>query len=215
MNKGLIAAVVAVVAIAAAAGIFIMSRSSNNKTADSTDSTNTMMADVSTERRSLREFMNLAGNQTCTFSDMETQSDGAIYAGGGKFRGDFTSVSAGQSVASHMVSDGTDIFVWVDGQPGGFKASLADLDKVAANTDGGSVDVNKQVDYECQSWAVDNSKFNTPNIEFTELGAMLQGMGDLTTDQAAEVNDANAMQCAACDSLPAESQAQCKQVLGC
>ena len=218
MGKGaMIAVAVGIVAAVAVAGAVIMSRPASETPAN----INTEVSSGETPS-SLRALMNFANNQHCTFSDTESASEGEVYVGNGKMRGNFETTSDSEVLNSHMISDGTNMYVWFDGAEEGFTASLSDIEAMSDSFAGSgqkTVDFDQQVDYDCNPWAVDNTVFNLPGgIEFKDFGAMMGGLGDLMMEGSSEgeVNaDTKTLQCEACDSLPAEAAAQCKQVLGC
>ena len=89
-------------------------------------------------------------------------------------RGDFTSVSAGQSIKSHMITDQGYIYVWTDMMDQGFKMS-ANTNSTGED-ENSSVDVNQEIEWDCEPWSEDSSMFNLPSgIKFMEMGgAMMQ-----------------------------------------
>jgi hypothetical protein len=165
--------------------------------------------------------MGLASNQTCTFTDAESSSNGTVYASGGKVRGDFSSTTGTTTTVSHVFSDGTDFYMWVDGEAEGMKVSLesfSDLNTKSSDPKTKSVDPDKQVDFRCAPWTVDSAVFNLPNIKFTNFSSLMMSAPSGMMSEEGEGStqmDMKAAQCAACDNLPAESVAQCKQALSC
>lgn len=169
---------------------------------------------------SLKGLLGLGLAQQCTFSDTTegAMTSGTVYVSNGKMRGDFTSTTGGQTVTSHMISDSTNSYIWMDGQSTGLKTTFeaqADGDtptsSPAAQT--GGVDVNKDVNYSCSPWLVDSSKYNLPSgVQFTDLNNLFPaaagaGVGASTSTKT--------QQCAACDTAPASAKAQCLAALGC
>ncbi|RJR15044.1 hypothetical protein C4579_03180 [Candidatus Microgenomates bacterium] len=228
MNKTVMAVVgIAVVGALAAGAYFMLKPSSTSPTGSNPlipgQANNAAMGNSS----SFRSLMNLVGNQRCTFSD-DMGNSGVVYGSSGSVRGDFQGTTANNSIQTHMISDGNMMYLWFDGESSGFKGSLADIESMNAQTQGStksqkSVDLDKQVDYDCQGWTVDNSLFVPPsNVTFTDYSQMMQGMpgammeGESGAAMEAEGStDVKAMQCAACESLPGDAQTQCKQALGC
>jgi len=216
MNKGVLLGLAAVIIVAlAAVGYALMNRP---ETSSPPSPSGAMIDELTQENTpaSLRELMQVTANQMCTFSD-EDDSSGTIYVGGGKMRGDFTSVSEIET-GTHMVSDSANIYMWFDEAPDGFKVSLADIEKFTDFGEDGqkSVDLDQSMDFECSPWAVDNSVFDLPNIEFNDFGAMVQGAGNVIEGDTTEGDsDTRAIQCGACDSLPGDASTQCRQALGC
>lgn len=214
MNKGLLIGVAAVVIIAVAGVGAYMTM--GNKTQTPADNTS-MMTDETNSMSDSKSFMDLLGltsNQMCTFSD-EKGSGGTVYTGGGKVRGDFTSDIDNTVTNTHVISDSQNVYLWFDGAEEGFKMPMTDIEKFQSSdtTTAKSLDVDKKVDYECNAWTVDTSKFTLPNMTFEDFGAMMQGVVENITRD--EENTDTSAQCSACNNLPAESQAQCLQLLNC
>src|ERR1700683_114218 len=76
---------------------------------------------MSTQKKSLFDFFSMTGSQKCTFSDSTNKSSGTVYVSGGKMRGDFQSSNNGKTNSSHMLNDGTFVYIWSDGQTNGIK----------------------------------------------------------------------------------------------
>lgn len=211
MNKGiLIGVVVAVLVGLGVLGFFLL-----NKSNSSTNPPGSMM-----EQSSGKTFRDLMGlnNQECSFSD-ESGNSGVIYAASGKVRGDFMA----ESMQTHMISDGADVYLWFDGAESGYKMSFSSMDE--ASMEGTSttetpqtVDFDSKVDYECKGWRVDNSKFALPNMEFNDFSKMMEDassmMEDTSLPEAGEELDLSS-QCSTCNTLPESARAQCLQALGC
>lgn len=219
MNKGvIIGVVVLLLLLLVGGGFFLMNRNSTSSSTskNTTNSVLTENVNEQTSGKTLRELMGMTANQTCTFNDNTSATEGTIYSGGGKFRGDFTSQVNGIASNTHILSDGGNMYMWIDGTTDGFKMAISDIDQFSNNSaTQKSVDFNNQIDYKCSAWAVDNSMFDLPDIKFTDFGAMA-----IPTNTATEEGQTNTsstgLNCEACDNLPAgEAQAQCKLALGC
>ncbi len=213
MSKVLIGAIVVVVAAIAVIG-FVLTQAkpaSNNMASDKVE--NALEGSNGDGKSSLRELMALANNQRCTFSDTETGSSGEIFVSGGKVRGDFEVTAEGQTISSHMISDTENLYMWTDGLDTGLKMSIIEAGEPEDNMSGEtqSVDLNQKVDYECTGWNVDNSKFDLPDIEFNDFSAMF----NMNMEESTESGSGDTNTCGICDSLPEESQAQCRSALGC
>ena len=75
---------------------------------------------MTTQKKSFFDFFSMAGSQKCTFSDSTNNSSGTVYVSGGKMRGDFQSSNNGKTNSSHMINDGTYVYIWTDGQTNGY-----------------------------------------------------------------------------------------------
>lgn len=120
----------------------------------------------------------VARNQSvkCTFNhstDVDTSS-GTVYVSGGKIRGDFD-INAKQAVGTfqaHMITDGEYSYVWSSLLAQGFKMPIAKASAQTASQPTSGVDYNQNLDYQCESWSVDDSVFITPSdISFVSISA--------------------------------------------
>lgn len=213
MNKGILIAIAVIVLIGGAIGFTMMNKP---KTATPETPTNTETSNGTMEVKSLRDLWTLGNNQTCTFSDTTTGNNGVVYVSSGSMRGDFTSMVNGTSTDSHMIVAGDAMHMWVDGQPSGFKSSLTQLENLGSNPSAPkTVDLDQQVDYDCNSWSVDASKFAVPSdIEFMDMSAMMESMPPTMMDNGTNTTPTSD-QCAACDSLSGTYKTQCLQALNC
>ena len=162
------------------------------------------------------------GSSTCTVnnSDANQNTSGTVYIGSGKMRGDFTSNSSVGSVESHMISDGTNVYVWSTGMTQGMKMPISQAQSSKGPNGQPSMYAEK-VNYNCQAWSVDQSKFQLPNIKFVTLADMMGG-GSAYGASASGGGSAGASagsgapSCAMCDAAPAGTQRdQCRAALGC
>lgn len=218
MNKNLVVTIVVVlIIIAAAGGYFFMNRSQTAPVATQTQEAS-MAPTSTTEKASLKDFMSMGGSQKCLFNDPETQTNGEVYISEGKMRGDFNAKVGDKLVPSHMVNDGKDIYIWMDDQTTGFKTSLQAIEEMSQHEGmtgvNQSVDLNKQVDYSCEGWIRDETKFAVPvEVKFQDMGAMMQSMkGAASMAPSASIP---AAACAACDNLQGSQRDQCRTALKC
>lgn len=205
--------IVAVIIVAVAVWMMANTRSApTNSAADpGTENTNTNAA----KAQSLTALLAANTPQVCSFrtsADAST-SEGKVYMARGMMRGDFVSVSSGETFTSHMITKDGSVYTWVENMNTGFKTSSNA--GAGANTESGqqaAVDMEQELNYDCQPWSVDTSTFKLPvNIEFNDVGAMMKPKLDASTN----TGEPNA-QCGACDQIPAgPSRDQCKTTLGC
>src|SRR5690606_25595437 len=100
-------------------------------------------------------------------------SKGTVYITGPKIRGDFTSSVevpglVSMDVTSHMISDGEFIHTWTSLSNEGYKNAVSS--KTEANTETGAVSFDQNLNYKCNPWNVDESKFLLPSdITFKTL----------------------------------------------
>jgi hypothetical protein len=221
MNQKALLAVGGVV-VAALAAYFLFSSGTPNVPAPAPGGTARQGNDVA-ERSSLKALLAATQPQRCTFRDTSTVgvSEGTVFVAGGRMRGDFATVSNGQTVQAHLVVAGETSYTWVDGQSTGVKFSLNAAGDGSSQPASG-VDVDKPVDYRCEPWAVDQTVFSLPSgVEFNDVSALLPpaaGAASAAASGGVETGGApnlKAAQCAACDSAPEEARAQCRAALGC
>lgn len=170
---------------------------------------------------SLIDLLTLGQNTTCTFAttdDSGSQTSGLVFAsaGGNKLSGEFELTDPEGSVTtSHVISDGEYSYFWSSELEEGIKVKLDPEDtSLFGKTSGESrtsfgIDEKEPVDFNCQPWVVDNSKFVPPShIEFKEFEApKLETLPNAMEDKP---------DCSVCDQLPAGSaRDQCLSALGC
>lgn len=222
-NTGLVVAILLVLLILGGGGFFLFSRSrSKTKDTSSQAAQTEQAAPTATnamQKQSLKNLMSMSSNQMCTFQDNETGSAGTMYIGSGKVRGDFTGKMTSTTVTSHMIATGQEVYMWMDGQKTGFKMTMSAMETPQASVSN-TVDLNRQVAYECSPQTPDASLFAIPTtVTFTDYSKMMQnpaGMMESTKSGSTGIDPkVKAQQCAACAQLPASQQAQCKAALKC
>lgn len=169
------------------------------------------------DRQSLKGLLASGRPQRCTFSrtDETSSVDGVAYIAGGKVRGDFTITTSGKAISSHMVLEGQTMHSWTDDPPMGFKMMVSG-DAPAAQGQRAPVDADQLLDYRCEGWSVDQSKFGLPSgIQFKNFGAVTAPPAGAGSASASGAVNAKAMQCAACDQVPEAARAQCRAALQC
>ncbi len=200
MNNKIVGIIVAILVILAAIYFIGMRKDNddNNKTESEISQQDSAEVESKPESMSLKDLAAANKNQTCTFSttDSNYSSEGTIYTAGGKFRGDFKSTAQNQTTLSHMIYDSKDAYMWMDGSTTGFKLSI----DAAAQADASkqSFDANQKLNYDCDSWSVDSSKFELPsNVQFNAMmdaGAQAPVTG---SDPCASVPESVKAQCIA------------------
>lgn len=133
--------------------------------------TTTSQKIASENKLSLQDLISSKKSQKCVVKQSSgvATSEGVVYTAGGKIRGDFSSLSAGQKVTTHLIIANNLTYTWIDGLPTGFKAPVAvDAKSLGAASQG--VDIDQELDYDCSPWSPDQSLFNLPkNVQFLGL----------------------------------------------
>jgi len=161
---------------------------------------------------SIFDLLKLGNTAKCTFSsDTDSvRTSGTTYLSGKQVRGDFSIISEGTLIESHMYSDGEWVYTWSSLLPQGIKMKLdaAESEKMQQDAQKieGMEDFQNKFDYKCSDWTVDDSMFVLPNgVQFTDFSETLKNL------KSGENN-----MCAACDMVPDDAaKAECKNRLGC
>lgn len=168
--------------------------------------------------KSLKDLLTAGIAQKCTFSmdqDSAGQS-GTTYIASGKLRGDFSSQSEGKTIVTHMIVTGNTSYVWQEGEKEGFKSSFDTTGSVSATGSGSdsttaALDFNKQGDYKCSAWVVDESMFTPPaDVKFADFSQLMK-----PATSANPTQEGGSSQCSVCDSLSGDDKIQCRTALSC
>jgi len=154
----------------------------------------------------------------CVFSFADdasgTKENGTFFVDGrsGRFYSEGkVMITAPQAMAmtAYSIGDSQYVYSWNSATPGtGFKMSL---DRAAEGDNEGAgqqtEDLNRQIDFQCQPWTVDDSKFVPPaGVQFTDFDQMIQNI-------PSSANPAGGNLCSACDQIPDNNlKSQCQKV---
>lgn len=173
---------------------------------------------------SLKDLMTKGEDAQCTWSSGSdvAKSSGTVYVNGNKFYQEF-STTQGElgEIKSYILNDGEWVYQWNSMSKMGTKMQASEVKKMADDAQKNSpidmdikpneegrrnIDLNNKVDYNCQKWNVDASKFVLPSdIQFNDLSQMLNNMPKAIDGQT------KIDVCQMCDKLPAEGKAACLQ----
>lgn len=177
---GLIIGVVAVIIIITA-GVFLLSKKPSRPIQEETASQqSTSSAESTATRGSIKSLLGMGKNETCTvtYPSAEGETKGTVYVSGKKMRGDFTiKDTSGKEIESHMIADEAYNYFWSSATSQGMKMKIDDTAKATPtpNTQTQGADLDREVDYKCSSWPVDDSKFMPPtNIQFTDISQVMK-----------------------------------------
>jgi hypothetical protein len=136
----------------------------------------------------LTDFFGSGQSLYCTFSSTHEggASEGEFWYNSERFRVEATTRTDGEVYTSNMISDGTRTYVW-GGTAAGTQAMVFNSDMMEADTSmddsfsagqaDARVDIDEQVEYDCQPWPVREAQFIPPSdIDFVDMEAMMQGM---------------------------------------
>lgn len=171
--KMIIGVIVAIIVIAAGA-MFLLPKNSTAPTEDASDiQSQEDSSGGSMTKGSVKSLMGAGKNITCKMTYPDGGGSGTVYVSDKKVRGTFTLVSNGQTMESEMLQDGEYGYFWTGAQGTKFKVD-ATLPTPTPGSNTKNDDLDKEVDLDCSSWSVDNSKFTVPtDVKFTEISASM------------------------------------------
>lgn len=178
--------------------------------------------DSKTSLQSLKDL--LAKNEPVKCEYKSEGATGNFYIANKKVRGDMNIPVDGKTMVSHMIIIDDTSYTWNDGAKTGFKITAdknASTPKNESNPpvdQQSSVDVEKPMAYNCGAWSVDSSYFELPaGVEFSDLSSLMPTITPESTENKTSKPDTQTKdtKCAACDSVPESTRAQCKTAMGC
>ncbi len=211
MNKKALIAV-AVIIVIAAAYLFITQDKDKDEFAGKMPETRLADDSQMVGNESLRALALKGKPLQCEVN--QGSMNGKFFVDGKNMRSDFSTSLSGKTSTGHMIVADDTSYTWMDGEKTGFKMKLSAQEQASAESGAQKkeqVDLDAKYDYKCATWSKDSSYFEVPSgVSFTDISAMMNAGA-----KASGATDLKAIQCAACDKVPAESQAQCKTSLGC
>ncbi len=182
-------------------------------TYQATETTNSETTEKLTPKN-LASLLQSGENKTCTYELMQDNKtiSGAVFISGDNMRTNYeiTSDEPTQNMTGSMIKMGDKMYIWSSQMQQGVMMQY-DLEELQAQyeksesqpgqpSNPAPFDINKEMEYKCDSWNVDDNMFTPPSdIEFIDMSAMM--------------NDIPKMQdpCAVCNSLPGDKTACLKQ----
>jgi hypothetical protein len=182
----IIAVIIILVILFGVGGMLFMKSSKTPSTTQTTNTQATKPQTTNSLKGTIIGLLSGGKNVNCQITYPENKGTGTVYVSDKKFAGDFTMKGTdGKETTGHMVSDGTFMYVWSSGISMGIKMNLAEAksaaQKAGANANQ-SIDVNQEVNLNCNPWAPDNSKFTVPtDIQFKDMSKLLEQVAPQTT----------------------------------
>ncbi len=140
-------------------------------------------------------------------------TNGVLYIASGNVRGDFTGSAGAGSVESHMIVKRNVSYIWSSATAQGFKMSVPSASSGGQESVSGSLSYDQTVEYSCEPWSVDQSKFSLPTgISFSDVSQVQSGAAGAAGNEGLR---GTAEQCKACESLSGAQKAQCLVALSC
>lgn len=219
MNKKILIIIGVVVVFGLVIYFAMMQKTAPNSDQVSNDTSLADDSDMSGEQ-SLRSLM--MGKQAVKCQVVIENMTNDFYIADNNMRSDFGTMVDGKLTKGHMIVKGDASYTWIEGEEQGFKVVITEEDMAVNNTDedvNQNVDFDEKMNYSCQPWKKDASYFELPNgVDFSDLSSLVPSTPPdpvMSQDNAGTEGSMNDSQCSACDSIPAENQAQCRAALGC
>ncbi len=181
-------AIVVAVIVIGAGGYFIFSNnndeSSSNETTSTSESTNN---EATKELASINKLLERGGNAKCTYDytdDDGNRSSGTAYFSDQRMFGDFTTAQVGgMTLQSNVLNVDKTQYVWDKDKKEGYKLDLSVIKSQdeKENQSNNSVDQDKEFDFTCVSWSVDDSVFDVPSdVNFIDNTAAIESVQQST-----------------------------------
>jgi len=162
-------------------------------TSTGTDTNNTNQSQTAdngaAQKTSIQALMETGHPVTCTYTIPATTTTAAstakIYVDGKRMSTSFDASAYGATGmgTGHMVSDGTNMYVWYDGTKVGFKMALPSDLSATTNPSSNAPSLNQSMDYSCSAWTADNATFSVPaNINFSNGLSGMSGIPSMPTN---------------------------------
>jgi hypothetical protein len=178
-RKTLIGIITAVVIVGGTGAAIVVARSDTSAPASSSVTQNTSNT-VSPEivKGSLASLLNTSDTKKCSF---DTGADGVsatVYLANNRMRSDYSSTSGGTVKEGSMIVLSDKQYIWDSADKKGvmFAFSRDQVEQQAgAASQQSSVDINKEYDFTCSNWTLDESKFTPPtDVAFTDYTQLQQ-----------------------------------------
>lgn len=212
----LIAGAAVLLLLIVGAGLMMVSNSSKKTVSESTVTQGTAndSSETSTTKGSIKSLFSAGKNVTCTVTYPDNGGGGTMFIADKKMRGDFsTSDASGKQSESHMILDGETSYSWMGLEGVKMKIDSSVKASPSAGTTQQTADMDKELDMNCSSWSVDNSKFVVPaDVKFTDLSGFIQQTQTQTQTGGSSGSGGST---SACDSIAdPTTKAACISTLG-
>ncbi len=190
-----------VILVIIAGGVWYFTKGKSNSEVKNSTNEAEQQSQTDLQEGSIKTLIASGKDQKCTFEmpakDNTGSGKGTFYVANGKSRGDIEANVAGGTTKSHIISDGSTAYFWIDDSDTAFKMNM-DQSATASSSSQAPIDTNSNYKFSCESWKVDQSKFTLPNIEFREFVMPTVP----TSSQTINPGDI-------CKSLPEPAKSQC------
>lgn len=115
--------------------------------------------------------------------------------------------NSNKDMVTYGVMEGETIYMWGDqmqGQGMKFSTKVDENNNETAKSMAESVNMEKEYEFSCESWKIDENEFKLPEIQFTDLNEMVKSIEDKLG------NGLN--MCGLCDKMSGTEKAECQKV---
>ncbi|MBU1036735.1 hypothetical protein KKF32_01700 [Patescibacteria group bacterium] len=152
---------------------------------------------------SIQDLIKKGKAAKCTYEggDESQKFSGVVYISDKKARQDVTGEEDGEKIETHIIVDDRWTYMWTSKDPGkGMKMYIDTSEeeikefKEEAEEAYQEQDLEKEIDFKCSKWKVDQSKFTLPSdIDFTDMSAMMDEMKQTFNDDVEELDESQEM----------------------
>ncbi len=167
------------------------------------------------------ELLDQGKKMKCEFSfeDQETKMNGVAYTDGQKMYQEFFVDQGDIKIENNIIVKDEEVYTWNSMQPGqGMKMNLNEFEnnnsEITEENEGTTTapNLNQSFEYKCESWQVDNKKFETPTDKnFIDMNAFMKNQP--SGNQNNNSGNLNQQACAACQYAPNPNE--CLKEIGC
>ena len=214
MKKTWIIIAILILILLAIGGFMFLGKSSKSQPSQKVAVQQTTTKPSSIVQGTIKSILGMGKTQQCAITYPNTQTTGTVYIADKKLSGDFTvKTTGGKETVSHVISDGTYMYIWSSAMANGIKMKIPDVTKNAptGTVQNQNFDINQKVSLNCSPWIADNSKFTPPlNINFTDMSNLLPQ----TSAQPSQAAGTSGTKVSPCDAITnPTAKAACENAL--
>lgn len=218
-NQIIIGIVAAIIIILGLGGFLLLAKNKASTPYNTSAVTNTNMM-----QGTIQDIFAGGKNQKCDFDVKEStggETKGSVSVASDKAYGTFEMTTNGKVTNTYMVRDGDTFYLWGNSLPLAIKTKMSvnDMAKQMSGGNYSNIDPNKKLEFNCNSWTVDESLFTPPaNIKFTDVANMMKNTGGIPTGVVPSVatpSISRESQCEICNSLTGPAKTACKTSFKC
>lgn len=206
--------VITVVIMLGGVGWYVASRQSkDSQTDESNRREQASVTDTEGVQGTFEDLFALGRDVQCTFSGGGNKGTFFIDTDQQRMRGDFVMQNTNNGpVRGHIINDSEYVYTWTDGESQGVQLAVPEGKSAIATPapDNGPPayqELNKNYEYDCDAWRVDESLFALPEgINFLNVAEQFQQI---------QQQDQPAADCSVCEQATGPAKEQCLQALGC